>query len=115
VLLLIIAETTQQGLVGELQSVTGALVLIVTLIIIDIGISLIKQRSPALDAVLESRPLVLLEDGKPHAERLARERVSEDDILEAARELQGLETLRQIRYAVLERNGDITIVPKASS
>ncbi len=35
-----------------------------------------------------------------------------EDILEAARELQGLERMEQIKYAVLERSGGITIIPK---
>lgn len=39
--------------------------------------------------------------------------MDDDDILEAAHELQGLERLDQIKYAVLERNGAITIVLKA--
>lgn len=39
-------------------------------------------------------------------------RVDEEDILNAARQLQGLERMDQIKYAVLERNGDITIVPR---
>ena len=42
--------------------------------------------------------------------RLAR--VDEADIVEAARELHGLERLDQVRYAVLERDGQISIVPK---
>lgn len=39
-------------------------------------------------------------------------RVDEEDILNAARQLQGLERMDQIKYAVLERNGDITIGPR---
>ena len=43
---------------------------------------------------------------------MERERVDEGQILERARELQGLERLDQIKYAVLESSGGITIVPK---
>lgn len=45
-------------------------------------------------------------------DRMKKSQVDEDDILEAARELQGLERLEQIKYAVLERHGAITIIPK---
>jgi uncharacterized membrane protein YcaP (DUF421 family) len=38
--------------------------------------------------------------------------VNEDDVLTAARELQGLERMEQIKYAVLERSGGISIIPK---
>ena len=57
-------------------------------------------------------PLVIVEDGRPLKAYMAKARVDEEDILHAARELQGLECMEQIKYAVLERNGDITIVPK---
>jgi uncharacterized membrane protein YcaP (DUF421 family) len=50
----------------------------------------------------------------PLAERMSKARVDEEDVLQAARQLQGLERLDQIRYAVLERTGGITIIPKQS-
>jgi uncharacterized membrane protein YcaP (DUF421 family) len=43
---------------------------------------------------------------------MRKERIDENDVLEAARELEGLERLEQIKYAILERTGHITIVPK---
>jgi uncharacterized membrane protein YcaP (DUF421 family) len=115
VLLLIIAETTQQALLGDDYSVTNAFLLIGTLVGIDIGLSLLKQRSAKLDQLLEGAPLVIVEDGKPLKDRMDKARVDEEDVLHAARELQGLERIEQIKYAVLERNGDITVVPKQES
>jgi uncharacterized membrane protein YcaP (DUF421 family) len=112
VLLLIIAETTQQALLGEDFSVTGAFLLIVTLIALDIGLSLLKQRSPRLDRLLEGMPLVIVENGQPLRDRMAKARVDEQDILSAARELQGIERIEQIKYAVLERNGAISIIKR---
>jgi uncharacterized membrane protein YcaP (DUF421 family) len=111
VLLLIISETTQQALLGDDFSVTNAFLSILTLVVIDIGMSLLKQRVPTLDDWLEGVPLVVVEEGKPMKDRLKKVQVGEEDILSAARELQGLERMEQIKYAVLERNGAITIVP----
>lgn len=112
VLLLIVAEATQQGLIGDDFSLTQAIVVIVTLISIDIGLSLLKERLPFLDKWIEGTPLVILHDGKPLEERMKRARVDESDILVAARELQGLERMDQIKFAVLERTGEISIIPK---
>ncbi len=112
VLLLIISETTQQALLGEDFSLTNAFLLIVTLVGLDIGLSHLKNRWPRLEKVLEDVPLVLVEDGKPLKERMDRSRIGEDDIIQSARQLQGLERMDQIKYAVLERNGGITIIPK---
>lgn len=112
VLLLIVAEATQQALLGEDFSVTNAIVVIVTLVFIDIALSMIKQRRPRVAQVLEDVPLVLVEEGRPLRERMDKVQVDDADILSAARELQGLERMEQIKYAVLERHGGITIVPK---
>lgn len=111
VLLLIIAEATQQGLLGEDYSVTNALLLVLTLISIDVGLSLLKRRFRKLDWMIDGVPVVLLEHGVPIREHLARERVDEEDILAEARRSHGLQRLSQIEYAVLERGGGISIVP----
>lgn len=112
VLLLIVAETTQQALVGDDASVTGAALLIVVLVGTDILLSLVKRWSPRMDRMLEGQPLVILRNGVPLRGRMHAERVDEEDILSAARATQGLERLEQIKRAVLERNGAISIVPR---
>jgi uncharacterized membrane protein YcaP (DUF421 family) len=57
-------------------------------------------------------PLILIENGVLHRERMNKSQMDESDILQAARELQALERIDQIKYAVLERSGGITIIPK---
>jgi uncharacterized membrane protein YcaP (DUF421 family) len=112
VLLLIVAETTQQALVGDDASVTGAFLLIVVLVGTDILLSLVKRWSPRLDRLIEGQPLVILRNGVPLRERMHVERVDEEDILTAARDGHGLERLDEIKCAILERNGAISIVPR---
>jgi len=111
VLLLIIAEATQQGLLGEDFSVTNALLLVVTLVLIDVLLSLWKQSSRRVEWLIEGVPVLLLKDGVPLQDRMQRERVDEQDILAEARRSQGLERLGQIKYAILERGGGISIIP----
>ncbi len=115
VMLLIVAETTQQALLGDDFSVTNSFLLIATLFVCDTLMTWLKDRSPWFERITESVPLVILKDGKPLPDRMRRSRVDESDILAAARELQGLERLDQIQYAVLEKGGAITIIPKDSS
>lgn len=112
VLLLIISEVTQQAMIGDDYSLTNAFLLIVTLVGADIALSLVKRQWSGLDKLLDSTPLVIVRDGKALEDRMRKARVDEGDVLMAARELQGLERLEQIKYAVLERDGRITIVPK---
>ncbi len=112
VLLLIISEATQQALLGNDFSVTNALLVIGTLIAIDIGLSRIKRRWPVVDLWLEGAPLVLVEKGIALQGRLKAARLNVEDILESAREKHGLERLDQIDFAILEKNGKISIIPK---
>lgn len=112
VLLLIIAETTQQALLGDDFSITNAVVLIVTLIVIDIGLSYIKRWSPAAAQLLEGVPTVLIRDGKVDQHALKRARVEMSDVLVSARQNQGLENADQVKHAVLETDSGISIIPK---
>jgi uncharacterized membrane protein YcaP (DUF421 family) len=111
VLLLIISEATQKAMVEGGRAMTQGLILIVTLISADILMSHLKLRSQTLDRLVDSVPLVILEDGRPLLSRMRRERVTEQDILAAARRTQGLERLDQIKYAVLETSGEISVIP----
>lgn len=112
VLLLVIGEATQQALLGDDFSVINAFVVIATLVLIDILLSLFKERSPRVGRFLDGVPLIVVEYGKPLTERLRKARLTEEDILEAARQSQGLERLEQIRFAVLEKNGQISVIPE---
>ena len=111
VLLLIISEATQQAIVDGDNSMTNAFLLIATLIGMNILMSELKQRFKPVDRLLDGLPLLIVEHGKPLHDRMAKERVDVDDVLDAARESHGLERLDQIKYAVLERNGRISIIP----
>ena len=112
ILLLIISEAIQNGMVGNDYSVTNAFVLVLTLLTLDIGLSLVKSRLPIVARWLEGLPVVIVEHGRPRREQMRASRVDVGDVLTAARKLHGLERLDQIRYAVLERSGDISIVPE---
>ena len=68
-----------------------------------------------LERVVDDLPLVIVEDGRPLQERMNTARVDQSDVLAAARELQGLERMDQTKYAVLERSGGVSIIPKPSN
>jgi uncharacterized membrane protein YcaP (DUF421 family) len=112
ILLLIISEAIQNGMVGNDHSVIHAFVLVLTLLTIDIGLSLAKSRLPILEKWLEGVPVVIVEHGRPLLDRMRASRVGVSDILTAARKLHGLERMDQIKYAVLERSGGISVIPR---
>jgi uncharacterized membrane protein YcaP (DUF421 family) len=112
ILLLLIAEATQQALLGEDFSMTNGLLVVLTLISINVALALLQRRWPPIGKVFNGVPMVIVEEGRPLRELMERARVEEEDVLEAARRLQGLERMDQIKYAVLEKSGGISIIPK---
>ena len=112
VLLLIISEATQQALIGEDNSMINCAIVVSTLIGLNILMSLLKQRFKWFDRLLDDIPLVIVADGKALQDRMYKARVDEDDVLDAARENHGLERMEQIRHAILERDGQISIIPR---
>ena len=111
VLLLIISEATQQAMLGDDPSMTNAVLVAATLLLCNILLSLLKRRSRRAAKVLEGVPTLVVAHGRPLHDRLHQARLEEEDVLSAARQSQGLERMEQIRFAVLETSGRITVVP----
>ena len=111
ILLLIISEVTQQALVGKDFSITGSAILIGTLMSMDLILSRLKDKFHFFGKVAEGMPLVIVDKGAPLTKRMQKSRVDEADVLEAARLHFGLERMDQIKYAVLEKDGSISIIP----
>lgn len=112
VLLLIISETTQEAMVNGDHSLTNGFLLIVTLVGATILLAALKQFFPRLELILDGQPVVVVDKGQLIHRVMQKSRVDEEDILSAARKQQGLARLDQIKYAILERDGTISIVAK---
>lgn len=110
VLLMIIGEATQQALLGDDFSLTNAFQVIITLIAVDVGFSLLKQRSSWVSRLIDGEPTIIVENGKLLHRRLRHARLVEADVMEAARSSQGIETIDQIKFAIIERNGKISVI-----
>jgi uncharacterized membrane protein YcaP (DUF421 family) len=111
VLFLIIGGSTQRAITGQDYSLTNALLLVATFVALDIGMSILEVKWPAARPILNSMPMIVVENGTLLSARMRRARLTEDNIMEAARRLHGLECMAQIKFAILEASGQITIVP----
>lgn len=111
ILLLIISEATQQALLGQNFSVTGAMITITTTVVVDIIFGLMKKYFSPVENILDGTPVILVENDVPLADKLKKVDVSCDDILISARQNNGITEISQIKYAILERNGHISIIP----
>jgi uncharacterized membrane protein YcaP (DUF421 family) len=112
VLLLIISETIQQAMLDSDNSLTHGLLLVLTLVGVSVALSFLKEYVPWAEKAIDSTPTIILDDGILLRDRMEKLRVDESDILESARERYGLERLDQIKYAILERTGTVSIVPR---
>ena len=112
VLLLIVSEATQNAMIGNDYSMMNGMLVITTLVGLDVLFTHWKHRSAVIERWLDGLPMVLVENGRPLEALMDRARVDREDILAVARETQGLERMDQIKYAVLEVGGGISIVPK---
>jgi len=111
ILVLIISEATQQALLGEDFSIMGAMITIGTLIFIDKILGFLENKIPALNLWLNGSPIILIENGKILDQRLRKCSLSEDEIMMVARQQEGIVNLHDIKFAILEKNGKISIIP----
>ena len=113
VLLLIIAETVEGAMVDSDHSLTNAFLLITTLVGLSVLLSVIKHHSETAARWLDGLPVRVVRDGEWDQAVADRERVDESEVLQAARETQGLARMDEVAHATVEHDGKISIVPRA--
>jgi uncharacterized membrane protein YcaP (DUF421 family) len=106
-----IGGLTLTPMVGNDRSISNALCIIATIAVTHYAVAWLKQRSEAFGRLVDGTPLVLLNKGRWQLDTLRRMRLNDDDVMAMARD-KGLQRLDQIEYAILERNGEISIIPK---
>jgi uncharacterized membrane protein YcaP (DUF421 family) len=111
VLLLVIGNAAQQGISGYDYSATNAALLIITLVMLDMLVSVAKQRSRVVARLVDGAPLIIVENGAFLRDRMDQVRVTESEVMAAVRRTRGLEHISQVKYAVIEYSGHISIIP----
>jgi uncharacterized membrane protein YcaP (DUF421 family) len=110
VVILLIANAVQNAMVGPDTSVTGGLIAAGVLIVGNYGVAQARERLPWLRRAVEGMPTLLINDGRFIREHLRREGLDEEEVLMAIRE-HGVADVKDVRMAVLETDGSISIVP----
>lgn len=113
-LVVLLGNAVQNALLGQDTSVGGGLLLASTLLILNWLVGLVSARSARMEALVEGVPVLLAHDGKVYKDVLRRELISRADFDKAMRE-SGCEDIEDIRTAVLETNGHITLVTRDRS
>jgi uncharacterized membrane protein YcaP (DUF421 family) len=112
VLLVVMGDLIQNGVTQSDYSVTGIFLAVATIAMLTVGTSFIVFKWPFAQRVIEGVPLILVEDGKPVAKNLKDERLNIDDLEEEMRG-QGIESLDEVKWCVLESSGSMSFVKKS--
>lgn len=99
------------AIVADESSLTNAFCQIIAVAFAHFCLAALRNRSERVAKILDGTPLILMEAGTWRAQTMRNMRVQDDDVMEKARD-QGLKKLNEIETAVLERNGEISILPK---
>jgi len=113
ILLIVLGDAIQQGLTQDDYSVSGALIVIFTIAIIQVVLGYVTFRSTKLRVVMEGEPIVLIEDGRLIEKNLQRSRIAAEELAEEAR-LSQVSSFSDVAWAVLETSGKVSIIPKKS-
>jgi len=112
ILLLVIGDASQQAITSNDYSVINAVIVIMTFILMDMLLAYVKHKFERVERFIDGSPVILINNGKKNKKLMDKACIEDADLLEAARKLKGLERLEQIKYAILEKNGEITIIEK---
>ena len=112
ILLVVLGDLVQQGITQNDQSVTGTLIVISTIALLSVAVSWVSFRSGRVRLVTEGESIILVQNGDVIERNLRRERLTRGDLEEEARRQQ-IASLSDIRWAILERNGSISVIPKS--
>jgi uncharacterized membrane protein YcaP (DUF421 family) len=109
VLLVVLGDALQQGLTQDDYSVTGAIIVITTIALLQVLTSYITYLSRRADRVIDGNPIVLIEDGQLIERNLRRQRLRPHDVAEQMR-LEGIGSFADVRWGILESNGSFSFI-----
>ena len=109
-LVLLAANALQPAITGSDQSIPGAIIIIVTIFSLNRLVAELRRRVPFIRNLLEFQPTVIGRDGAWLSAALDEEGLDDDDLQAALRE-HGLDSIKEMKLAVLEQDGSLSIVP----
>ena len=113
ILLVMLGDLVQQGITQSDFSVTGLMLAAGTIALLVVLVSYLGFKFRRLRPILDGEPIVIVQHGEAIEANLRRERLTEEELMSQAR-LQGIEHMGQIKWAVVERTGEISFIQTQS-
>jgi uncharacterized membrane protein YcaP (DUF421 family) len=111
VLLLILSNAVQNSMNGGDNSLVGGMISAVTLVCLNVLVGKATSRNRQLERLVDGQPRVLISNGHVFKTVLVDEGITHDELMAALRRT-GCETIEEVRLAVLETNGGISVIKK---
>lgn len=109
ILILLISNAVQNAMVGENTSLYGGITAAIALFIINFLFKKVMIKSKFIKSLIQDKPEILIHDGKTDFKALARLGISSDELDEAMRE-HGVESHKEVKLAMFEIDGNISII-----
>ncbi len=111
VVLFLFGGMTTTAILGEDRSFTAAMTGIFTVGLMHVLVGWLKLRSTLIERIVDGTPIVVFDEGRWSEDAMRKLRMQEADIRTAMRQ-QGMIEMDAMRYAIIERDGTISIIPK---
>ena len=111
IVLVTIGDLVQQGVTQEDFSVTGSILAVSTFGLLSLTLGFVSFKLPRARPVLEGSPVLVVRDGAFLGDVLHLERLTKDEVLEAARD-QGIRDLREVEVGILEPDGKFSFIKR---
>ncbi|MDG0816799.1 DUF421 domain-containing protein [Bdellovibrio svalbardensis] len=111
VLLLILSNAVQNSMNAGDNSLLGGLISAATLLLLDYFFGWVTFKNKRASKLIEGRPEVLIHDGKIFEKTLIKERINHNTLEEALRK-EGVFSIQDVHYAILENSGAISVIRK---
>jgi uncharacterized membrane protein YcaP (DUF421 family) len=111
VLIVVLGDLVQNGVTQSDMSMTGVTIAVSTFVLMTVLSSYLTFKSSRARRVIQGEPVIVVQDGKPIDRNMRSERLTVDDVMEEARDKE-IESLDEIKFAVLEPGGKMTFIKK---
>jgi uncharacterized membrane protein YcaP (DUF421 family) len=111
VLLMVLSNAVQNSMVGGDNSVSAGLILAVTLVAANWIVGKVTTSSRTMEQLIEGSPQVLFHNGKIYEKILSEDQITRQELIAAVHKA-GYNDLNEVRTAILENDGSISIIPK---